>query len=112
MSAPSLSICFHIPNVELGSEGPSLPPTNHKKKKKGTRTRNLLHKSTNLEIKSKCGDFTTFSDIKEKNKKHQSKRQIKIGVGDEANRVVTRAKEKNERHKVGRENCGPFFSGF
>jgi hypothetical protein len=34
MSAPSLSICFHIPTVELGSEGPSLSPSNHKKKKR------------------------------------------------------------------------------
>jgi hypothetical protein len=50
--------------------------------------------------------------LRKKNKNHQSKRQIKIGVGDEGNRVVTRGKEKNERPKVGGENCGPFFSAF
>jgi hypothetical protein len=53
-----------------------------------------------------------LKQMKEKNKKHQSKKQIKIGVGDEEIRVVTKAKEKSERHKVGRENCGPFFMGF
>jgi hypothetical protein len=36
MSAPSLSIYFHTPTVDVGSEGPSLPPRN-KKKKKGRR---------------------------------------------------------------------------
>jgi hypothetical protein len=56
--------------------------------------------------------LTTFRDIKEKNKKHQSKRQIKIGVKDEENRVVTGAKDKSERHKVGRERCRPFFLDF
>jgi hypothetical protein len=57
--------------------------------------------------------LTTFRDIKGKNKKHQSKRQIKIGVdGDEENRAVTGAKDKSEKHKVGREECRPFFLEF
>jgi hypothetical protein len=45
-------------------------------------------------------------------KKHQSERQKKRGLGDEENRVVTRAKEKSERHIVGREKCRPFLLGF
>jgi hypothetical protein len=45
MSAPSLSICFHIPTVELGSEGPSLPPSNHKKKKEGDKNQEIMEKT-------------------------------------------------------------------
>jgi hypothetical protein len=67
MSAPS--ICFHIPTLESGSEGPSPTPSNHKKKKEKDKDQEIVKKKTRTRyLKENVANSTDSATYRKKTK--------------------------------------------